>query len=74
MDASRIYSRDIINTSKIKEFNLNLSADLGTDIENLKYVNTNGSIINNGYVTTDGINYDEGTFNFYYTLVKSMTY
>lgn len=74
MDASRIYSRDVINTSKIKEFNLNLSADLGTDIENLKYVNTNGSIINNGYVTTDGINYDEATFNFYYTLVKSMTY
>lgn len=74
MDASRIYSRDIINTSKIKEFNLNISADLGTDIDNLKYVNTNGSIINNGYVTTDGINYDEATFNFYYTLVKSMTY
>lgn len=74
MDISRIYSRDVINTAKIKEFNLNISADLGTDIENLKYVNTNGSIINNGYQTIDGINYDIATFDFYYTLVKSMTY
>ena len=38
---------------------INLSKDIGTDISNLKYVNTNGSIINNGYKTTDGINYDE---------------
>jgi hypothetical protein len=74
MESSKIYSRSTTNTSKIKEFNINISADLGTDLDNLTYVNTNGSIINNGYTTTDGINYDEATLTFYYNLVKTVTY
>lgn len=74
MEKSKIYSRKTTNTSKIKEFNLNIASDIGSDLENLKYVNTNGSIINNGYSTIDGINYDEQTFKFYYELVKKMTY
>lgn len=74
MDASKIYSRSTTNTSSIKEFNINLSKDIGTNISNLKYVNTNGSIINNGYKTTDGINYDENTLRYYYGLVKTVTY
>lgn len=74
MEQSKIYSRKTTNTSKIKEFNLNLAKDIGSDISNLKYVNTNGSIINNGYKTIDGINYDEETLRFYYDLVKQVTY
>lgn len=74
MDSAKIYSRKVTNTSKIKEFNLNISADIGNDINNIKYVNTNGSIINNGYTTLDGINYEPDTLRFYYDLVKAVTY
>lgn len=74
MDTSGIYSRSVIDTAKIKEFNLNLSSGVNSDITNLKYVNTNGSIINQGFKTVDGINYEDGTYHYYYNLVKSMTY
>ena len=74
MDKSKIYSRKTTNTSKIKEFNTNLAADIGNEVSNLKYLNTNGSIINNGYKTIDGINYDETTLSYYFELIKSITY
>ena len=74
MESSKIYSRKTTNASKIKEFNVNLAADVGTEIANLKYLNTNGSIINNGYKTIDGINYDEPTLKYYFELIKSITY
>lgn len=74
MDASKIYSRNTIDTAKIKEFNQLMSDNLVDAPTNVKYVNTNGSIINNGFTTTDGINYVDKTLKYYYSLVKSMTY
>ena len=74
MDKAKKYSRKNINTTEIKNFNTAMDLNLKDVASNLIYINTNGSLINHGFVTTDGVNYDDDTYGYYNELIKDLTH
>lgn len=73
MEQSGVYSRSAINTTKINEFNKKLNQSIANyNLDNLKYINSYGSLTNNGFQTTDGFNYDAKTASTLHTSIKSL--
>ena len=73
MEKSGVYSRSAINTTKINEFNKKLNQEIANyNLDNLKYINSYGSLTNNGFQTTDGFNYDAKTAFTLHTSIKAL--
>ena len=73
LEKSGVYSRDVISTTKINDFNKKASQTISnTNVENLVYLNTYGTLTNAAYATTDGYHYDNKTYNTYHEGVKEL--
>jgi len=74
MEKKKKYSRNQINSVKITEFNDKMYEYINqARIDNLKYLNTNGELVNNSFTTIDGVNYTQETMMVFHNVVKLLT-
>lgn len=73
LEKSGVYSRDLVSTTKINDFNKKLSQSISNaNLSNMKYLNTYGSLTNAAYKTTDGYHYTSESYEAYHNSVKKL--